>query len=333
MAFLVGCLCLFVASQAAAWEREDENRAQWATEENGVRIEATLEPGVARLSDELRLRLEARAPWRMTLSGPERPSSNRLGAFSILQWRASPPVRDGDAVVVRYEFRLEPLDVGELELPELAFLARDGDDSRRIALPAQRVSVTTSLKADEAGPDAFRPWSQPMEPPEPPPAGVQWWWVAGPVAVLLAAAWGLWRRRRGSPAPRQTPAEHALAALDRIRATGIVDANAKQSVRRVTDVLRTYLEQANGWRASGQTTEEFLEEARGRDAISDGERSELDGLMQQCDLVKFAKAEAREDEIREMIELTANVIRGVDLRIQERSAGSASRVSGKESVT
>ena len=57
---------------------------------------------------------------------------------------------------------------------------------------------------------------------------------------------------------------------------------------RNSDLLRTYLEERFALRAPERTTEEFLRELEGGEALAKSHRAELERFLLQCDLVKFA---------------------------------------------
>ena len=64
----------------------------------------------------------------------------------------------------------------------------------------------------------------------------------------------------------------------------------------VSDVLRVYLEERFGLRAPERTTEEFLRDLEGGEALARGHRAELERFLSQCDLVKFAAARPTEHD-------------------------------------
>lgn len=61
---------------------------------------------------------------------------------------------------------------------------------------------------------------------------------------------------------------------------------------RLTDVIRSYLEQRFHLRAEHQTTREFLDEIRSGGPLEEKQRSFLKEFLASADMVKFAKAPA-----------------------------------------
>jgi hypothetical protein len=68
----------------------------------------------------------------------------------------------------------------------------------------------------------------------------------------------------------------------------------------VSDTLRWYLEQRFDFHAPERTTEEFLNELRGSDVLTRDQKDSLVEFLNRCDLVKFARYEPHELELREL---------------------------------
>jgi len=68
----------------------------------------------------------------------------------------------------------------------------------------------------------------------------------------------------------------------------------------VSDTLRWYLEERFNFHAPERTTEEFLHELRGTTLLTPDQKENLEDFLNRCDLVKFAKYEPREPELRDL---------------------------------
>ena len=66
----------------------------------------------------------------------------------------------------------------------------------------------------------------------------------------------------------------------------------------VSDALRVYLEERFNFRAPERTTEEFLLDLQQTTLLSPEQKESLTAFLQECDLVKFARFEPNEDELR-----------------------------------
>ena len=68
----------------------------------------------------------------------------------------------------------------------------------------------------------------------------------------------------------------------------------------VSDTVRLYLEERFEFHAPERTTEEFLRELSATNLLTDAQKESLGGFLESCDLVKFAKYEPGENELREL---------------------------------
>jgi hypothetical protein len=141
-----------------------------------------------------------------------------------------------------------------------------------------------------------------IKPPLVIPSGWAWaWWTLAALALiaLLFGAWRYWQKRRDEmPALPVIPPhvrarqklEEALALLGQPREFCIL----------VSDTIRWYLEERFEFRAPERTTEEFLYELKSTDLLAPDQKESLAEFLKSCDLVKFARYEPREPELREL---------------------------------
>ena len=129
-----------------------------------------------------------------------------------------------------------------------------------------------------------------------------WLWIALGALALLAVVslvvW-LWMRARSRvpivpPIPAHIRAKQALQkALELI-------AQPKSFCIVVSDTVRLYLEERFNFRAPERTTEEFLRELGETNLLTPEQKESLGRFLESCDLVKFAKYEPGENELREL---------------------------------
>ncbi len=132
--------------------------------------------------------------------------------------------------------------------------------------------------------------------------GLAWlWWVLGLLvaAVILFALWKWWQKRRSQivfvpPVPAHVRAKQKLD-----EALALI-AQPKPFVIAVSDTARAYLEERFNFRAPERTTEEFLRELGGTKLLLPEQKDSLGNFLASCDLVKFAKYEPGENELREL---------------------------------
>ena len=132
--------------------------------------------------------------------------------------------------------------------------------------------------------------------------GLTWlWWGLIIVALLVAAflLWRWWRNRKASIVlPPPIPA-HVRAKQKLEQALSLIT-QPKPFVIAVSDTARAYLEERFNFRAPERTTEEFLRELAGTKLLMPEQKESLGGFLASCDLVKFAKYEPGENELREL---------------------------------
>jgi hypothetical protein len=99
-------------------------------------------------------------------------------------------------------------------------------------------------------------------------------------------------------APPPLPA-HVRARQKLEEALALI-AQPKPFVIAVSDAARAYLEERFMFRAPERTTEEFLRELKATDRLLPDQKESLGNFLEGCDLVKFAKYEPGENELREL---------------------------------
>lgn len=237
---------------------------------------------------------------------PERigsPEDFAQGASDV----ADPRLLDDGRVAYERGYELEAFLPGEFDLGRIAvehWPAGSEGAREEIAAEGLTVAVDSVLAAgDEA---EFRDIRGPVDPPLP------WGLIAASLlgALLLAAAavWA-WRKRKpseGSPeaAPLPPPHTAALEALDRLLAEDLIERGEyKLFYGLLSNIVRRYVEDRFGIHAPERTTEEFLHELKGGQALGPAHQSLLKMFLEHSDLVKFA----------EMTPARADVNRSVDL--------------------
>jgi hypothetical protein len=127
-----------------------------------------------------------------------------------------------------------------------------------------------------------------------------WWAVI--VITLIIAAILIWRwlknRKKNIILPPPVPAH--LRAKRKLEDALAFIAEPKRFCTLVSDTARFYLEERFEFRAPERTTEEFLRELAGTKLLLPEQKESLGGFLASCDLVKFAKYEPGEKELREL---------------------------------
>jgi hypothetical protein len=141
-----------------------------------------------------------------------------------------------------------------------------------------------------------------IKPPVEIPTGWVWaFWVVG--ALLLAAfgywAWRYWQKRHAQMAiPPIIPAH--VRAKQKLEAALALLGQPREFCIMVSDTIRYYLEERFTFRAPERTTEEFLYELRQTELLTPDQKESLGEFLKRCDLVKFARYEPGEPELRDL---------------------------------
>ena len=141
-----------------------------------------------------------------------------------------------------------------------------------------------------------------IKPPIEISSGYAWLWQLLVLLALAVAAFLLWRwwknRKLNVVLPPPVPA-HVRAKQKLAEALALIT-QPKPFVTAVSDTARAYLEERFNFRAPERTTEEFLRELAGTKLLLPEQKDSLGGFLASCDLVKFAKYEPGENELREL---------------------------------
>jgi hypothetical protein len=209
-----------------------------------------------------------------------------LGPFEVRGVRTG---RDPATGAQRLEATLTAWEAGELPVPEFTVTAAlPGGATVAVTAPAGTATVEsllaenlplTELAADLRGPVEI------------PGRGWLWWLAAGVgVAASLGAAW--WLTRRGAPVapPPPLPADQwAMREIDRLESEQLPERGEVEGFFvRLSDIVRTYIEQRFEIAAPEQTTQEFIRAAGRHPDLAGGHERTLAGFLRTADMVKFA---------------------------------------------
>lgn len=141
-----------------------------------------------------------------------------------------------------------------------------------------------------------------IKPPVEISSGWEWlWWSLATIVILGLAVWA-WRRwqKRRAQVLAVPPVPAHIRAKQKLQEALTLIAQPKPFVIVVSDTTRYYLEERFDFHAPERTTEEFLHELQRTDLLSRDQKLSLGDFLQSCDLVKFAKYEPGEPELREL---------------------------------
>jgi hypothetical protein len=279
LVFLLGSVTLLGAPSAAGASSPDTLLAR-----------LDVSGSVAKVGEPLRIRLTVpTATPGAHLAGPPAPAA--LGEFDLRVSEAASAGPDSAAWLLEVAF----FEAGERDLPPLPFALETGVEGERlpVRVPTYRFSIVSSL-SDTVGEADIRDIKGPIAPPP------RWDWkrIAGALLLLLAltAALYLWRRRRHAggflpSAPSVPPEVTALRALSLLEEEALpARGRFEEHYVRLSIILRAYVEGRYRLPALESTTYEIQAALDGARNVRVEGADDLVRLLDEADLVKFAKA-------------------------------------------
>jgi hypothetical protein len=212
----------------------------------------------------------------------------------ISETRAGTQVKHWEKV-----YKVTPLQPGShvLQLPALVYSEGDNGAEVKVAWEPLTLRITTRVaKVDISEARDITPIEE--LPPLPSDAEAQpvWPWLLAPLPLVVVVL--VWVLRRRSSAAKEPPLyEVVLRHLQELqRQPTDSAAQVERWHTRLSDLLRWYLEKRLNLPATRQTTAEFFKALESNDKVAAQQRAQLNELLVQCDLAKFARVvPARED--------------------------------------
>jgi len=164
-----------------------------------------------------------------------------------------------------------------------------------------------------------------IKPPIEISSGWEWlWWVLAALATVVVAVliWRWWQKRRAQISIEPPIPAHVRAKQKLSEALTFIS-QPKEFCVLVSDTIRFYLEERFDFRAPERTTEEFLRELGETNLLLPEQKESLGSFLESCDLVKFAKYEPGENELRELHGAAVKLVEETEPRETKKEMGSA----------
>jgi hypothetical protein len=158
---------------------------------------------------------------------------------------------------------------------------------------------------------------------------INWLLWLGLLAAAIAAVllWWAWRRYRNRPRPPVDPYVRAQQEFARIEARRLLeDGQSQEYFAAMVDVAREYLAARIPGVRRSDTSSELVRAMKPRDGVE----AELPGLLEEADLVKFARAEIGREEAREGGLALRAVVDHVEARVNPESEVAKRMAAAKE---
>jgi hypothetical protein len=270
-----------------------------------------------RIGDPFTLSIRVRAPAGAQIEFPAGPDST--SAVQLIDPRTVRTVSDSGSVDLTATYRLAAWDVGRQPIALADVIVTGAGPDRRIPIEQQSIFVRSVLPADSTlrVPKPARPIFDQSIP--------RWWlWavLAAATALLLAALWWWWRRRRrNAPKPVENPLTVAEREFSRVEALRLVEAGEPgRHVALMVDVLRDYLAARFTAAALSLTTGELTRALHREPGVS---IEKLSHLLDEVDLIKFARRPVTRDRAIEIGREARLLVRAIDAAVVAREAAAA----------
>jgi hypothetical protein len=149
---------------------------------------------------------------------------------------------------------------------------------------------------------------RPIRDPIPLGPNLTWFWISLAVLALAALAWWWFTRKKPPVVDPALLIPPHRRAKERLRGATELLSDPYAFCSLVSDVTRVYLEERFNLHAPDRTTEEFLDELRNSSRLNEDHKALLENFLIKCDLVKFAREEPTEPELRELLDAALRLI-------------------------
>ena len=316
----LSCLVAALLASCGGGKAPASKEAEFAVAKTYERGPVTLELKVSKneitIADRITVLLEATADEDYEVQLPK--FGDKLEQFVIVDYRrAAPVLGEGGRVTTAKSYELEPFLSGDYEIPPMTVIfwkkGAERTDANKHELKTEKLTIEVkSILPEKEAELAIKPIAGPVELPPAPRQSVLPIVAAvcaGLAVVVLMVLWVRRRRRPEALAPTIPAHELAYNRLEALLAQGLLErGEVKAFYRRLSHVLRRYIEDRFGLHAPERTTEEFLDELATSDALGGEFRPLLREFLSHCDLVKFAELRPTNDQIQKTFEAAKDFI-------------------------
>ncbi len=284
--------------------------AQIATAQQAVRAIFSASTHTPTISVPFTLTLTVEAPQNATIIFPDFPTD--WGAFTIIEVGELTKTIENDRAIYEQSLIVIAWTAGDIFTPDtfVEFAIEETGEAGMTAVQTAFFTISSTLDPEDT---AIRP----LKP------AVSLFYIS-PLAILLITsgtiASGYYLRKRwqmrqlaisthASSSSMMTPAQHVLARLRQLDPNRMSPFNLYPLV---ADELRHYLQSRLGIDAPEMTTTELMENLETEERLSSLRQAELERLLQQSDLVKFARIQPRPQTSQKLINAATQWVKNTE---------------------
>ena len=273
-----------------------------------VRVGVSAQPDTATIGDPIVIRVRVAAPAGARIVFPDGPDS-AAQVQAIASRTVTTNAAPSGAVDQTATYTTVAWDVGNVPAGLGDVVVTLGTATRHLPLSTVEVHVKSVLPADTTlrVPKPARP---PMDVPV--PWWKRWWPLLVALAVIALLAWFWWRRRKrgGASGAVIDPLAFAEREFGRIESLGLVDAGERgRHVALMVDVVRDYLALRLPEARASLTSSELAQALRATRGVP---HARLAALLDEADLVKFARRALSPDQARALGREARGIVRDVE---------------------
>jgi hypothetical protein len=299
-------------------------------------VEVHVNPSEANVGDRVQLQLSIVAPEIQNVAIQE-PFSKDDNTTWILVDKSSSPAEKINATEYRQvvDYTISPMKTGTVELPKLSVQYKPAHGAARTVNADAPAFTVKSVLPPNANLKELKDIHPPVKLPYP-----KWIVVTlGLIAAAIAAWIGIliFNKMRGKirniVSPPKRLDEWALAEIAAIEQQKLIEhKKTNEFYTRLSDVIRSYLGQLYGFRAMDMTSyellcalEDFMTSADAHEQVTD--------LLNEADLVKFAKSQPQPNECRRSLERGRTIVEEtrhlLDSKNEEQSASAVEKIANE----
>jgi len=281
-----------------------------AEEKSLISVESKVDRATITIGDRIIYTLTIKSDPKIKLDPV--PLGSNLGAFEIKDYKSNPSEKDKEGRVIdKSEYNVTTFTTGEYVIPpiEITYTDQDGEKG---SISSERIFITVkSVGATEAEMEDIRG----LKPPIDVRGGSKIPYLAALGLLVALLAWFYFRSRaKGLKIPEipeelKRPAwEVAISELDALRESDLLRKKlTKPYYINLSEIIRKYIQRRFQVVALDRTTQEIKQELKGI-RIDRGIIELIHSLLQDCDLVKFAKFIPPETQINQNFEQAFEIV-------------------------